>query len=454
MASADVGNPIDNYTLSSAAGNQSWQMFVGGLGYFRVRMHVPVIGSGSAIVNIVTSSVACEPAVAITGSVAVELQDGSGNAITSTVAGSPPVRALNVNVVDLGTGTLGVTQSTSPWVVSGTVAVSNFPATQAVTLASTTITGSVAVTGTFWQATQPVSDTNTATIATAITSALSPAEPRMRICGAGQAGSADTDVITIQGIAGGIVVPVSLTSTTITGTVTTSLASTTITGTVTVNNPTENTYLSSLASTVTSALSPAEPRLRITGAGQAGQADTDVITIQGIAGGIVVPVSLASTSTVGNAVPSSGSYISGIATTAYPTAATPGNLVGAMLDKAGRQAVVLNSVRNLTSSTGGIINSSTATSMIPAGGSNVFNDICELILTNSSSTACTVTITDNGATGSPPSSNLYTFYLAGNGGLTKTFATPLPQEIANQAWDIKVSPAQSVAYVVVYVANK
>jgi len=43
--------------------------------------------------------------------------------------------------------------------ISGTVAVSNFPASQVVTLASTTITGSVAVTGTFWQATQPVSGT-------------------------------------------------------------------------------------------------------------------------------------------------------------------------------------------------------------------------------------------------------------------------------------------------------
>jgi hypothetical protein len=41
-----------------------------------------------------------------------------------------------------------VNQGTSPWIISG-----------AVTLASTTITGSVAVTGTFYQATQPVSGT-------------------------------------------------------------------------------------------------------------------------------------------------------------------------------------------------------------------------------------------------------------------------------------------------------
>src|ERR1039458_151046 len=42
---------------------------------------------------------------------------------------------------------------------SGNAGYVQFPSAQAVTLASTTITGSVAVTGTFWQATQPVSGT-------------------------------------------------------------------------------------------------------------------------------------------------------------------------------------------------------------------------------------------------------------------------------------------------------
>jgi hypothetical protein len=87
-------------------------------------------------------------------------------------------------------GTVSVTQSTSPWMVSlasttitGSVAVTGafFQATQpvsgtitanqgtspwVVSLASTTITGSVAVTGTFFQATQPVSGTITANIGT------------------------------------------------------------------------------------------------------------------------------------------------------------------------------------------------------------------------------------------------------------------------------------------------
>ena len=59
-------------------------------------------------------------------------------------------------------------QATQPVSIAGTVAVSG-PLTDAqlrlsavpVTMASTTVTGSVAVTGTFWQATQPISGTVT-----------------------------------------------------------------------------------------------------------------------------------------------------------------------------------------------------------------------------------------------------------------------------------------------------
>lgn len=64
------------------------------------------------------------------------------------------------------TPVIGATVLTQP--VSGTItaSVSNFPVSQVVTLASTTITGSVAVTGTFFQATQPVSGTITANAGT------------------------------------------------------------------------------------------------------------------------------------------------------------------------------------------------------------------------------------------------------------------------------------------------
>ena len=59
--------PIDSYTLSSAAGNVSWQMFIGAYAYFRVRMHTQVVGAGSAIVAIIPSVIASEPAVALAG---------------------------------------------------------------------------------------------------------------------------------------------------------------------------------------------------------------------------------------------------------------------------------------------------------------------------------------------------------------------------------------------------
>jgi hypothetical protein len=97
----------------------------------------------------------------IAGMLPVALADGSGAPITST-GGS-----LNTNITNFP-ATVAVTQSTTPWVVtgsviaSGTVVVSNLPASQVVTLASTTISNfpaSQAVTGTFWQATQPVSGT-------------------------------------------------------------------------------------------------------------------------------------------------------------------------------------------------------------------------------------------------------------------------------------------------------
>ena len=86
--------------------------------------------------------------VAISGSVAVT---GTFWQATQPISGAISFTAPQHVIIDSGTlGTL---------TISGSVSVSNFPASQVVTLASTTITGSVAVTGTFWQATQPVSST-------------------------------------------------------------------------------------------------------------------------------------------------------------------------------------------------------------------------------------------------------------------------------------------------------
>ncbi len=86
-------------------------------------------------------------------------------------------------------------QATQP--VSGTVAVSNFPATQPVS-------GTVAVT----QSTSPWVTSGTATVSgtVAVTQSTSP----WIMAGGGTAGTAATGVVTIQGIASGTVVPVTV----------------------------------------------------------------------------------------------------------------------------------------------------------------------------------------------------------------------------------------------------
>lgn len=85
-----------------------------------------------------------------------------------------------------------VTQSGAPWsvTVSGSVAVTGtfWQATQPVSIA-----GAVAVTGTFWQATQPVSAASLPLPSGASTSAKQPA--------LGTAGTSSADVLSVQGIA-------------------------------------------------------------------------------------------------------------------------------------------------------------------------------------------------------------------------------------------------------------
>lgn len=134
------------------------------------------------------------------------------------------------------------------------------------------------------------------------------------------------------------------------------------------------------------------------------------------------------------------------AATTYPTAVTDGQMVAGMADKAGRTAVVLNSVRDLIGTASVQSTSASPAAFITAGGTGVFNDICELVLTNESATATIVSISDGTTT--------FKFALAGNGGMTKTFATPLVQGGTATGWTISNSAAVNVDAVVVYVKNK
>lgn len=82
------------------------------------------------------------------------LTNGQSSPVQLDVNGNLMVASLPAGSAVIGHVIVDSAPSTA---VTGTVSVSNFPGSQVVTLASTTITGSVAVTGTFFQATQPVS---------------------------------------------------------------------------------------------------------------------------------------------------------------------------------------------------------------------------------------------------------------------------------------------------------
>ena len=123
--------------------------------------------SGNLIVNIATGtvattgtyfqatqpvSIATMPSTPVTGTFWPATQPVSGTVTTTPPSNaSTSVSQFGGNAVVTGTGIGGL------GIPRVTVSSDSFPASQVVTLASTTITGSVATTGTYFQTTQPVS---------------------------------------------------------------------------------------------------------------------------------------------------------------------------------------------------------------------------------------------------------------------------------------------------------
>jgi hypothetical protein len=172
--------------------------------------------------------------------------------------------------------------------VSGTF----FQATQPIS-GTVGVSGSVAVTGTFWQATQPVSGTVTANAGTgtfAISAATLPlpsgASTSAKQPALGTAGTASSDVLTVQGIASMTALKVDGSAVTqpVSGTVAVTgtfwQATQPVSGTVTANAGTGTFAISAAALPLPSgaATSAKQPAL-----GTAGSASSDVLTVQGVA---------------------------------------------------------------------------------------------------------------------------------------------------------------------------
>jgi len=148
--------------------------------------------------------------------------------------------------------------------------------------------------------------------------------------------------------------------------------------------------------------------------------------------------------------PSGATQLGAVAATSYPTAVTNGQLVGAMADKAGRLVVWGQCPRDIVG-TANLPNNSntTATQFIPAGATNFYNDVTSLIITNRSSTATVVTLSDNGSGG-----NTYTFAIAGNGGMVSNFNPPLTQGTTATAWEVLNSAGVALDYNAVFCKDK
>jgi hypothetical protein len=219
---------------------------------------IPVTGT-VAVTQTTSPWVVSLASTTITGSVAVTgtffqaTQPVSGT-VTALQGTSPWVVSLASTTI---TGSVSVTQGTSPWVISGTVAVSNFPASQVVTLASTTITGTVAVT----QSTSPWVVSLASTTITG-TPSFNLAQLNAVALGSPSNYGTSPGAVSVQGVNAFITntPAVTLASTTITGTVSVtqgtspwvvSLTSTTITGTVSVTQGTSPWVVSLASTTIT-----------------------------------------------------------------------------------------------------------------------------------------------------------------------------------------------------------
>jgi len=159
--------------------------------------------------------------------------------------------------------------------------------------------------------------------------------------------------------------------------------------------------------------------------------------------------SISSTNATGSAVPTGAYYQGGLAQTTLPTAATAGNLTGMMVDKYGRQIVVTNTIRDLTTSQTTTISTTTETTIATATAS-VFNDITAIWVNNTSASAVRVDFRDTTA-----GSILFQLYIPAGDVRGFTFNTPYAQTSVNTNWTAQCSAALTdIRITTLYIKNK
>lgn len=153
-----------------------------------------------------------------------------------------------------------------------------------------------------------------------------------------------------------------------------------------------------------------------------------------------------------NPVTTGGKVLVGVSGATLPTAVTTtGGVVNTMYDEYGRQIVIPNTHRKLVGSQTVSISNTTETTIITAGGANVFNDLIALIISNTSTTAVRADIRDATA-----GSTIFSYYIPAGDTRGISLTTPWPQTTANSAWTASLSttPSAAVYFSATFAKNK
>jgi hypothetical protein len=142
--------------------------------------------------------------------------------------------------------------------------------------------------------------------------------------------------------------------------------------------------------------------------------------------------------------------IGGVARTSNPAAVTNGQRVNGIFDKLGKQ-VVVGALRDVKGVQKTSITATTETTVVTAGGANVFNDVYAIIVTNTSATGVSVDFRD--ATAGTIRMTLYA-PATDTRGFTVPVDSAMVQAVANNNWTATASGAvSSLQITVLYVSN-
>lgn len=155
----------------------------------------------------------------------------------------------------------------------------------------------------------------------------------------------------------------------------------------------------------------------------------------------------------GAAAPANAVYVGGRVATSNPANESNGDIAPVMTDKAGRVVITQVHIRELVNSTQTAIAATGETTIVAAGGANVFRDLLGLVITTAGAAAQTITIRAGTAGTTKFVLNYPNAAVAPGQPLILTFNPPLPALAANATWTAQQSAATACNYTAIWCDN-